>query len=85
MAVEKQKKGNQSYEKQQGKNTLDYAHSGFYCFACGIVLQAAAASLGNTMITGSVVNILLIVSVMTCGRMSGRCVAVISPVIVQLR
>lgn len=36
MAVEKQEKGNQNHEQQQEKNTLDYAHSGFYCFACGI-------------------------------------------------
>ena len=50
-----------------------------------VVLQAATASLGNTIITGSVVNMLLVVSVMTCGMMSGLCVAVISPVIVQLR
>ena len=32
-----------------------------------VVLQAATAALGNTIITGSVVNMLLVVSVMTCG------------------
>ena len=49
-----------------------------------VVLQAATASLGNTIITGSVVNMLLVVSVMTCGMMSGLCVAVISPVMAKL-
>lgn len=49
-----------------------------------IVLQTATAALGSTIITGSVVNMLLIVSVMTCGIMSGLCVAVISPVLAKL-
>ena len=49
-----------------------------------VVLQAATAALGNTIITGSVVNMLLIVSVMTCGMMSGLCVAVISPIMAKL-
>lgn len=49
-----------------------------------VVLQAATAVLGSTIITGSVVNMLLIVSVMTCGIMSGLCVAVISPVMAKL-
>lgn len=49
-----------------------------------VVLQAATASLGNTIVTGSVVNMLLIVSIMTCGMMSGLCVAVISPVMAKL-
>ena len=32
-----------------------------------IVLQAATAPLGNIVVTGSIVNLLLVVSVMTCG------------------
>ncbi len=48
-----------------------------------VVLQAATAALGNTIITGSVVNMLLIVSVMTCGIMSGLFVAVISPIMAK--
>lgn len=44
-----------------------------------IVLQAATAPLGNTIITGSIVNLLLIVSVMTCGLASGLSVAAVSP------
>lgn len=49
-----------------------------------VVLQAATAALGSTIITGTVVNMLLIVSVMTCGMMSGLCVAVISPIMAKL-
>ena len=49
-----------------------------------VVLQAATGALGSTIITGSVVNMLMIVSVMTCGMMSGLCVAVISPVMAKL-
>lgn len=48
-----------------------------------VVLQAATASLGNTIITGSIVNMMLIVSVMTCGLPSGLSVAVISPVMAK--
>ena len=48
-----------------------------------VVLQAATGALGSTIITGSVVN-MLIVSVMTCGMTSGLCVAVISPVMAKL-
>ena len=33
-----------------------------------VVLQAATQATGNTVITGSVVNMLLIISVMACGR-----------------
>jgi hypothetical protein len=49
-----------------------------------IVAQAATASLGNTLITGTFVNLILIVSVMTCGLSSGLTVAVISPVMAKL-
>lgn len=49
-----------------------------------IVLQAATAPLGNVFITGSMVNMLLIVSVMTCGLSSGISVGVVSPVIAKL-
>ena len=49
-----------------------------------IVAQAATASLGNPLITGSIVNLLLVVSVMTCGIASGLSVAVVSPVLAKL-
>ena len=48
-----------------------------------IVLQAATAPLGNSLVTGSVVNLMLIVSVMTCGIMSGLSVAVVSPIMAK--
>jgi len=48
-----------------------------------IVLQAATAPLGNVLITGTVVNLLLIISVMTCGLASGLTVAVISPILAK--
>ncbi len=49
-----------------------------------VVWQAATAALGNTLLTGSVVNMLLIVSVMTCGIMSGLSVAVLSPILARV-
>lgn len=49
-----------------------------------IVLQAATTPMGNPLITGSIVNLLLILSVMTCGLSSGLCVAAVSPVIAKL-
>lgn len=48
-----------------------------------IVAQAATAPLGNTLITGTLVNLLLILSVMICGLSSGAAVAVISPIIAK--
>lgn len=48
-----------------------------------IVLQAVTASFGNTIITGSAVNLMLIVSVMTCGLSCGLSVAVISPFVAK--
>ena len=48
-----------------------------------IVLQMVTAPLGNTLITGSIVNMLLIVSVMSCGPSSSLAVAVISPVVAK--
>lgn len=47
-----------------------------------IVLQAVTAPLGN-LITGSIVNLLLIVSVMAYGLSSGLTVAVVSPVMAK--
>ena len=49
-----------------------------------IVWQAVSAVFGNTLITGSIVNFILIVCVMTCGLASGLTVAVISPVVAKL-
>ena len=49
-----------------------------------VVLQAATASLGNQFITGSIVNMMLVVSVMTCGLASGLTVASVSSVMAKL-
>ncbi|HBP37152.1 MAG TPA: ECF transporter S component [Clostridiales bacterium] len=49
-----------------------------------IVMQAATAPLGSTLITGSIVNLLLIVAVMIGGLTSGLSVAILSPVIAKL-
>jgi len=48
-----------------------------------IVTQVVTASLGNPLVTGSIVNLLLVVSVMTCGIASGLTVAVVSPVLAK--
>lgn len=49
-----------------------------------IIMQAASAALGNTIVTGTIVNMLLVTSVMTCGLASGLAVAAVSPVIAKL-
>ena len=48
-----------------------------------IVMQAATAPLGNSIVTGSIVNLLLVTSVMTCGLSSGLTVAAVSPVMAK--
>lgn len=48
-----------------------------------VVLQAATTPFGNTLITGSIVNMMLIISIMTCGLLSGVSVAIISPIIAK--
>ena len=47
-----------------------------------VVLQLATARFGN-IVTGSAVNLILIVATMTCGLASGAAVAVISPVMAK--
>ncbi len=49
-----------------------------------VLLQFATVPLGSTLITGSIVNLLLIISVMTCGLASGLSVAAVSPVMAKL-
>ena len=49
-----------------------------------VVLQAATIPLGNNFVTGSVVNLMLIVSVMLCGLPTGLTVAAVSPVMPTL-
>jgi len=45
-----------------------------------VVLQFATSFLNNTMITGSIVNLILIISVMMGGLLCGSTVAVLSPI-----
>lgn len=66
-----------------GKHTILWISRTAMFLALLVVLQAATASLGNTLITGTAVNMLLIVSVMTCGKMSGTMVAVLSPILAK--
>jgi len=47
-----------------------------------VVLQVATAPLGQ-FVTGSIVNLILVVSVMTCGLATGLSVAAMSPVVAK--
>lgn len=49
-----------------------------------VVIQLATAPLGNTLVTGSLVNLVLILAVMTGGLACGATAAVISPVLAKL-
>lgn len=49
-----------------------------------IILQTVTSTFGNTLVTGAVVNLILIISVMTCGLLTGLTVAVISPICAKL-
>lgn len=49
-----------------------------------VVLQAVAIPLGSTLVTGSIVNLLLILSVMLCGAEPGLAVGAVSPVLAKL-
>lgn len=48
-----------------------------------VVAQLLTAGFGNTLITGSLVNLLLILSVCLCGFSSGVTVGVLSPVVAR--
>lgn len=48
-----------------------------------VTAQAATASFGQ-LVTGSLVNLILIVSVMTCGAYSGATVALMSPIFAKI-
>lgn len=49
-----------------------------------VVIQAVTAGLGNTFVTGTLVNAVLIIAVMTAGLWSGVSVAAVSPVMAKL-
>jgi len=52
--------------------------------ALTVALQALTLQLGNTIITGSIVNLMLIIAVMTCGLFTGLSVAAVTPIIAAL-
>ena len=52
--------------------------------ALTVSLQALTLQLGNQIITGSIVNLMLILSVMLCGLTSGLTVAVFTPIMPTL-
>ena len=49
-----------------------------------IIFQAATAPLATPVVTGTIVNLLLIISVITCGFASGISVALVSPIVAKL-
>lgn len=49
-----------------------------------VIVQALTAGLGNQFVTGSLVNLILVVSVMLCDVGTGAAVAVLSPVFAKL-
>jgi len=52
--------------------------------ALTVVLQALTLQLGNQIITGSIVNLMLIIAVMTCGLSTGLTVAAFTPILPTL-
>jgi len=52
--------------------------------ALTVVLQAVTLQMGNQIITGSVVNLMLIISVMSCGLSTGLTVGVFTPILPTL-
>jgi len=52
--------------------------------ALTVALQAATLQFGNQIITGSVVNLMLIIAVMTCGLSTGLTVSAFTPVLPTL-
>ncbi|SET19466.1 ECF transporter S component [[Clostridium] polysaccharolyticum] len=54
------------------------------CAALLIIAQIASVSFGSTLLTGTIVNLVLIVSVMVYGLSTGLTVAFISPVLAKI-
>ena len=70
--------------EMSGKKSTTWITRTAIFIALLIVLQMATTPLGNIIVTGSIVNLLLIVSVMTCGLSSGLAVAIVSPVMAKI-
>ena len=67
----------------EGKGKILWSVRTAVFIALVIILQAVTAPLGQ-LVTGSIVNLLLIISVMIYGYMTGISVAAISPVMAKL-
>jgi thiamine transporter ThiT len=52
--------------------------------ALAIVLQFAAAQFGNQIVTGSVVNFMLIISTVLCGFPTGATISFVAPIVIRL-
>ena len=65
------------------KNVLWITRTAVF-IAATVAMQVLAAQMGNQFITGSVVNMMLILAVMICGLPSGAIVAATTPVIATL-
>ncbi|WP_343208430.1 ECF transporter S component [Anaerolentibacter hominis] len=65
------------------KNTALWVTRTGVFIALLIVLQAVTTPLGTTLVTGSFVNMMLILSVMLCGFSSGAAVGLVSPVLAK--
>ena len=67
-----------------GKGKVYWITSTAIFIAMLVVAQTITSALGNQLVTGSVNNLLMIVTVMTLGLASGLTVAVVSPVLAKL-
>jgi hypothetical protein len=66
------------------KNNIYWITSTAIFIALLVVAQVVTSAFGNTLVTGSVNNLLMILSVMLLGLSSGVTVAVLSPIIAKL-
>ena len=71
-------------EQQSGKRGVLWITRTAIFLALLVVVQISTAPLGNTIITGSAVNAILIICVMICGLSSGLTIAMLSPVLAKL-
>ncbi len=67
-----------------GKSKVYWITSTAVFIALLVAAQTATSAFGNQLVTGSINNLLMIVSVMTLGLASGMTVAVVSPVMAKL-
>lgn len=68
----------------KNKNRIQWITRTAIMLALLITLQAVTAPFGVSLLTGSLVNMMLVVSVLVCGLSAGLTVAVISPIVAKL-